>query len=149
MKSLKSLVGMVLGGVGALTSISVLMNACTEDQEDKPLVEVTTDEVEACCGADKNSPDYMYCINRYIYTGNCITNTHLENCCGTRASNDDYSSCVRDYLQAGYCANRDDVPAPLYGMIDDPDEFEEDDSTFDSDDDPIEAVYGPPEWWDD
>ena len=82
MKSFKKLIGTVLGGIGALTGISMLMNACNEDQNNKPVVEVTAEEVKQCCGTDQTNPAYSYCVNRYIYSGNCITSDSLQECCG-------------------------------------------------------------------
>ena len=118
MKSFKKLVGTLLGGIGAFTGIGMLMNACSEEDNNKPVVEVTIAQVEQCCGTDKTASEYPYCVNRYIYTGTCITSSNLSRCCGSKTSNDDYNACVKDYLQNGYCSKDGDEATPLYGMPD-------------------------------
>ncbi len=120
MKSFSKLIGTFLSGISAITGISVLMNACSEDEDNKPVVEVTQEQVQQCCGTDQTDPEYPYCVNRYIDSGKCISSFKIQNCCGSRDDNDNYAACVRDYIQSGLCSQREDPPAPVYGMIEPP-----------------------------
>ncbi|MBO4350960.1 MAG: hypothetical protein J6A01_08455 [Proteobacteria bacterium] len=123
MKSFKNLIGTFLSGIGALTGISMLMNACNEDQDNKPLVEVTAAQVQQCCGTDQTAPEYFHCVNRYIYTGTCITSDSLNKCCGSKSEDRDaYTSCVEDYIKNGSCSEGDHEweAVPAYGMPEEP-----------------------------
>ena len=69
MKSLKTLVGTLLGGIGILAGFSMLMTGCSDDDKDKtPTQEITKAQLEKCC---KDADNYEACVKDYQENGVC------------------------------------------------------------------------------
>ncbi len=148
MKSIKSLVGTLLGGIGALAGFGILMTGCGDDgNSGKATQEITKAQLEECCGTDANSTTYEACVKNYQTNGVCsndidpgVTTDYgvpdpltpvvygpapfkpdeIEKCCGEDDGSNKYKQCVESYKESGKCENPDEPIYTEYGPSVDP-----------------------------
>ncbi|MBO4350961.1 MAG: hypothetical protein J6A01_08460 [Proteobacteria bacterium] len=150
MKSIKSLVGTLLGGIGILAGLGMLMTGCDEDDKTTDTnAEITQDQLDKCC---KTADDYDACVKDYKKNGVCSNNEipptdlygplyteygpihaeeptaeEIKECCGEDNGSDKYNECVENYKGSSdskVCMAHDidqpDVYGPLPSEIDEP-----------------------------
>ncbi|MBO4350962.1 MAG: hypothetical protein J6A01_08465 [Proteobacteria bacterium] len=68
MKSTKSLISSILGGIGILAGFGMLLTGCSDDDDKKPTVEITKAQLDQCC---KDADNYEACVKDYQTNGVC------------------------------------------------------------------------------
>ena len=150
MKTLNTLIGTLLGSLGALTGVGLLATGCSDNSPHHESISVTVTDVEACCGTDKTSQNYNACVQDYQANGVCSTSgkpddpiwdvptygmpdpigptpEQLQECCGQDDGTNDYKACVENYTDVN-------VPHACRDLVDEPDP-------------PSPAIYGPNPYW--
>ena len=76
MKTLQSLVGTLLGGIGMLAGFGMLMTGCSEDDKTTDTnAEITQEQLDKCC---KTADDYDACVKDYKKNGICSNEPEPE-----------------------------------------------------------------------
>ncbi len=140
MQSRKSLFGLLLGGIGAITGIGLFASGCNDDSGKQITQEVTSQMIEQCCGTDKTSQEYAACVQAYQTNGVCSspilkpddplpdvplygmpdpvppTAEQIQECCGYDNGSKAYKECVENYIDVNNkpkCSHSE--PIAIYG----------------------------------
>ena len=123
MKSIKSLVGPLVGGIGILAGFGMMLVGCSDDNSNKSAAKTpTAEEIAACCGNDNGSKAYKECVENYKGSSDsqiCMahdidqpdvygpppseindtqpTAEEIKKCCGEDNGSDEYKECVENY----------------------------------------------------
>ena len=122
MKSLKKLIGTVIGGIGALVGTSLMLSGCDEGADQVVAYYGPLPAVDCCVSTLKlKDSDLDYCMEQYskinkcdaaqltrvaVYYGPAYDLADLKACCGEDETAQGYNECFEDFRKNPQTCNK-------------------------------------------